>query len=78
MDAAQVRTRIDELEHEIGGLRKQEAAGDDPAVRRRIADAQAEVDRLWDLRRRQEAARQAGNAIPGDLRTGAVVEDYRQ
>ena len=78
MDATQVLARIDELEHEVGALRKQEAAGDDPSVRRRLSEAQLELDRLWDLRRRQQAAREAGNEQPREVRSAETVEQYRQ
>lgn len=78
MDATQVLARIDALEHEVGALRKQEAAGDDPAVRHRLADAQVELDGLWDLRRRQQAASEAGNEVPQELRSRDTVEQYRQ
>ena len=78
MDATQVLARIDELEHEVGALRKQEAAGDDPAVRRRLSEAQLELDRLWDLRRRQQAAREAGNEQPREVRSAETVDQYRQ
>ena len=78
MDTTQVLARIDELEHEVGALRKREAAGDDPKVRSRLAAAQVELDGLWDLRRRQQAAREAGTPPPSAVRSVATVQQYRQ
>lgn len=77
MDAAQVLARIDELEHELGALRKQEPGAADE-VRGKLAADQRELDGLWDLRRRQQAAKEAGQPQPQDVRSAGTVEQYRQ
>ncbi|MCW2621537.1 MAG: hypothetical protein JWL64_1139 [Frankiales bacterium] len=76
--ADDVLAKIDALEHEVNQLRKDEAASDAPEPRSRLHAAQRELDVLWDLRRRQQAADQAGLPRPTEPRSAGTIEDYRQ
>jgi hypothetical protein len=84
MDDAQIRNAIEVLEDEERKLRAEEGAAaetDHPEVIERDADRLAairvELDQLWDLLRRREAARRAGNdPEEQQLRSGGTVEGY--
>lgn len=84
MNPDQVLSRIDELEQRITTLRKQEAAPEPGEVASptgaasEAAGLQTELDGLWDLRRRQDAARTAGKELPGEVRKPGTVGDYLQ
>ena len=84
MDDDQIRNRIEALEDEEKKLRAEEGAaaetGHDDVIKRdadRLAQIKVELDQLWDLLRRREAARRAGNN-PDDqqLRGEGTVEGY--
>lgn len=84
MDDEQIRNRIEALEDEEKKLRAEEGAaaetGHDDVIKRdadRLAQIKVELDQLWDLLRRREAARRAGNN-PDDqqLRGEGTVEGY--
>ena len=84
MDETQIRNRIEQLEDEERKLRAEEGAaaetGHDDVIARdaeRLAAIKVELDQLWDLLRRREAARRAGNN-PDDqqLRGEGTVEGY--
>jgi hypothetical protein len=84
MDDDQIRNRIEALEAEERKLRAEEGAaaetGHDDVIKRdanRLAQIKVELDQLWDLLRRREAARRAGNN-PDDqqLRGEGTVEGY--
>jgi Protein of unknown function (DUF2630) len=84
MDDDQIRNRIEALEGEEKKLRAEEGAaaetGHDDVIERdanRLAAIKVELDQLWDLLRRREAARRAGNN-PDDqqLRGEGTVEGY--
>lgn len=68
---------IERLEKELAGMRHSQAAGT-PGVGPQIEQAQQRLDQLWDLRRRQDAARSAGAIPPEGVRDAATVERYRQ
>ncbi|HET6506252.1 MAG TPA: DUF2630 family protein [Baekduia sp.] len=84
MDDDQIRARIEELEGEERKLRDEEGAAAEtnhPEVIERDADRlsaiKVELDQLWDLLRRREAARRAGNdPDEQQLRGGGTVEGY--
>ena len=84
MDDAQIEARIDALEQEEQRLRKDEEAqaeaGDTGAVGEdagRLAAIKVELDQLWDLLRRREAAKNAGrNPDDEQLRGEGTVEGY--
>ncbi len=84
MNSDQVLFRINELEQRINALRKQEAAPEPGEVASpagaaaEAAGLQTELDGLWDLRRRQDAARTAGTPEPGEVRKQGTVGDYQQ
>lgn len=84
MNPDEVLARIDELEEQINALRKQEAAPEpgavaDPAdAASEASKLQTELDALWDLRRRQDAARTAGNELPTEVRGQGTVGGYLQ
>lgn len=84
MDDDQIRNRIEALEDEERRLRAEEGVaaetGHDDVIKRdanRLAQIKVELDQLWDLLRRREAARRAGNN-PDDqqLRGEGTVEGY--
>lgn len=84
MDDDQIRGRIEELEGEERKLRAEEGAAADtnhPEVierdAARLAAIKVELDQLWDLLRRREAARRAGNdPDEQQLRPAGTVEGY--
>lgn len=84
MDDAEIRNRIEALEGEERKLRAEEGAAAEtghPEVIQRDADRLAaikvELDQLWDLLRRREAARRAGNdPDEQQLRSEGTVEGY--
>lgn len=84
MDDAQIRNRIEQLEDEERKLRREESAAADtghPEVierdATRLAAIKVELDQLWDLLRRREAAKGAGRD-PDDeqMRGEGTVEGY--
>jgi Protein of unknown function (DUF2630) len=84
MDDDQIRNRIEELEGEERKLRAEEGAAAEtghPEVIQRDADRLAaikvELDQLWDLLRRREAAKRAGNdPDEQQMRPEGTVEGY--
>jgi hypothetical protein len=84
MDDDKIRTRIEQLEDEERKLRAEEGAAAEtnhPEVIQRDADRLAaikvELDQLWDLLRRREAARRAGNdPDEQQMRGEGTVEGY--
>jgi hypothetical protein len=84
MDDTQIRNRIEQLEDEERKLRAEEGAaaetGHDDVIARdaeRLAAIKVELDQLWDLLRRREAAKKAGrNPDDEQLRGGGTVENY--
>ena len=84
MDDVQIRNRIEQLEDEERKLRAEEGAAAEtghPEIIQRDADRLAaikvELDQLWDLLRRREAAKRAGrNPDDEQLRGGGTVENY--
>jgi Protein of unknown function (DUF2630) len=84
MDDVQIRNRIEQLEDEERKLRAEEGAaaesGHPEVVERdagRLAAIKVELDQLWDLLRRREAAKSAGrNPDDERLRSGGTVEGY--
>jgi hypothetical protein len=84
MDDVQIRNRIEQLEDEERKLRAEEGAAAEtghPKVIQRDADRLAaikvELDQLWDLLRRREAAKRAGrDPDEQQLRGGGTVEGY--
>ncbi|WP_027008148.1 DUF2630 family protein [Conexibacter woesei] len=84
MDDDQIRNRIEALEGEEKKLRAEEGAaaetGHDDVIQRdanRLAQIKVELDQLWDLLRRREAARRAGkNPDDEQLRGEGTVEGY--
>ena len=84
MDDDQIRDRIEALEAEERKLRAEEGAAAEtnhPEVIQRDADRLAaikvELDQLWDLRRRRDAARRAGKDPNAEqLRSQGTVEGY--
>ena len=84
MDDVQIRNRIEQLEDEERKLRAEEGAAAEtnhPEViardAERLAAIRVELDQLWDLLRRRQAARNAGND-PDDqqMRGEGTVEGY--
>ncbi len=68
--------RIDALIAEEHGLRE---GGMDDAGRARVAEIEVTLDRLWDLLRRRDAAREFGTASPAEeMRPAGEVEGYLQ
>lgn len=53
-------------------------ASDDPEKVAKVREAQVELDRLWDLRRRREALERNGEEPPEEERPAEVVESYLQ
>jgi hypothetical protein len=84
MDDVQIRNRIEQLEDEERKLRAEEGAaaetGHPEVIERdaeRLAAIRVELDQLWDLLRRREAAKKAGrNPDDEQLRGGGTVENY--
>jgi hypothetical protein len=84
MDDDQIRNRIEALEVEERKLRAEEGAAAEtnhPEIIERDADRLAaikvELDQLWDLLRRREAARRAGNdPDEQQMRGEGTVEGY--
>jgi hypothetical protein len=84
MDDDQIRNRIEALEAEEKKLRAEEGAaaetGHDDVIERdasRLAAIKVELDQLWDLHRRRDAARRAGrNPDDEQLRGEGTVEGY--
>jgi hypothetical protein len=84
MDDDQIRTRIEALETEERKLRAEEGAAAEtnhPEVierdAARLAKIKVELDQLWDLLRRREAAKRAGNDSDAQqLRSEGTVEGY--
>jgi Protein of unknown function (DUF2630) len=84
MDDAQIRNRIEQLEGEERKLRSEEGAaaetGHPEVIERdaeRLAAIKVELDQLWDLLRRREAAKRAGNDPDAEqLRGEGTVEGY--
>lgn len=70
------RAQIDRLVEEQHRLRDGDT---DDAARSRLTDIEVELDRLWDLLRRREAARDAGTD-PDEVRESSAerVENYLQ
>jgi Protein of unknown function (DUF2630) len=84
MDDEQIRNRIEALEAEERKLRAEEGAAAEtnhPEVierdASRLAAIKVELDQLWDLHRRRDAARRAGrNPDDQQLRSEGTVEGY--
>jgi hypothetical protein len=84
MDDDQIRARIEALETEERSLRAEEGAaaetGHPEVIERdaaRLGQIKVELDQLWDLLRRREAAKRAGNdPDEQQLRSGGTVEGY--
>jgi Protein of unknown function (DUF2630) len=84
MDEEQLRNRIEALEDEERKLRAEEGAAAEtnhPEIIERDAERlgaiRVELDQLWDLLRRREAARRAGNdPDEQQLRPEGTVEGY--
>jgi hypothetical protein len=84
MDEDQIRNRIEALEGEERKLRVEEGAAAEtnhPEVierdAERLAAIRVELDQLWDLLRRREAARRAGkDPEEQQLRSEGTVEGY--
>ena len=84
MDDDQIRSRIEALEAEERKLRAEEGAAAEtnhPEVIERDAERlgriRVELDQLWDLLRRREAARRAGGDPDAQqLRSEGTVEGY--
>jgi hypothetical protein len=84
MDDEQIRARIEQLEEEERRLRsEEEEAGDvgrDDVLardRERLAELKVELDQLWDLLRRRQAARDAGqDPDQVEPRDPGTVEGY--
>jgi hypothetical protein len=84
MDEDQIRNRIEALEGEERKLRAEEGAAAEtnhPEVierdAERLAAIRVELDQLWDLLRRREAARRAGkDPEEQQLRSEGTVEGY--
>ena len=84
MDDDQIRNRIEALEVEERKLRAEEGAAaetdhQDVIARdaERLAAIRVELDQLWDLLRRREAARRAGKSPDEQqLRSEGTVEGY--
>jgi hypothetical protein len=84
MDDAQIRNRIEALEDEERRLRAEEGAaaetGHDDLIRRdaeELAQIRVQLDQLWDLLRRRQALRNAGeDPDQAQMRDGRTVEDY--
>lgn len=77
----EIEAQIDQLESERASLEADEAAGMEDAHRHanRLEEIRVELDRLWDLRRRRQALRDAGE--PADWATerdADTVEGYEQ
>lgn len=64
--------------NEQAALVKELEAGDDPDRVTKVEEAQVELDRLWDLRRRREAQERNGEEPPVEERPAEVVESYLQ
>jgi Protein of unknown function (DUF2630) len=77
----QISAEIDKLEAERSELRRREASGS-PTLdgdRERLREIQVELDRLWDLRRRRAALRDAGqDPDRAEERSADIVEGYWQ
>jgi hypothetical protein len=80
----QVQARIEELEEDERGLRRDESENPDTdegervaADARRLEEIRVELDRLWDYLRQRRALRDAGGD-PDDarMRDAGTVEDY--
>jgi hypothetical protein len=84
MDDAQIRNRIEALEDEERRLRAEEGAaaetGHDDLIKRdaeELAQIRVQLDQLWDLLRRRQALRNAGeDPDQAQMRDGQTVEDY--
>ena len=84
MDDDQIRNRIEALETEERKLRAEEGAaaetGHPEVIERdaeRLGKIKVELDQLWDLLRRREAAKRAGNdPDEQQLRPEGTVEGY--
>jgi hypothetical protein len=84
MDDEQIRNRIEALEAEERKLRAEEGeaaeTGHPEVIQRdadRLAAIRVELDQFWDLLRRREAARRAGNDPDAQqLRSEGTVEGY--
>ena len=80
MDDAQLRHRISELveeEHHLERAHAGRSLSDDE--RSRLDALGVELDRAWDLLRRREARRRAGQDPDGEQeRSASVVEGYQQ
>ncbi|MGZ4603615.1 MAG: DUF2630 family protein [Kineosporiaceae bacterium] len=78
MTNEEILARIDELVAEEHRLRSQGRALDE-ADRRKLHDAEVHLDQLWDLLRRRDALRRAGqNPDAAGERAVADVESYLQ
>jgi hypothetical protein len=78
VSSSEILARIDELVAEEHRLRSQgHALSEDD--RRRLSDAEVHLDQLWDLLRRRDAVRRAGQDpdAAGELPAGEV-ESYLQ
>ena len=81
MDDREVMQTINRLVDEEHELLKgaEERMGLETAEREQLRELQVEVDRLWDLLRQRRALRHAGvDPDAAHLRSGAVVEHYKQ
>ena len=84
LDDEQVQARIDALEHERAGLRRDEGDAADAdrddqvaADARRLEAIRIELDQLWDYLRQRRALRDAGQDPDGaGLRDPDTVERY--
>lgn len=78
MTNEEILARIDELVAEEHRLRSQGHALDETG-RRTLRDAEVHLDQLWDLLRRRDAMRRAGqDPDAADERPAGEVESYLQ
>jgi hypothetical protein len=84
LDDEQVQARIEALEQEERGLRRDEGAAADAdredqvsADAKRLEAIRVELDQLWDYLRQRRALRDAGQDPDGaEMRDPGTVEDY--
>lgn len=79
MDDQAIRARINELTVEKKDLRRQVGEGslDSDEERARVAEADAEIDRMWDLLRQRDAKQEFGqNPDHAHERSSRTVDSY--